>query len=83
MLSVLCKLGEDAVNSSVYVIDKDAKKHWPLDRLLRDTSCDWPSPGHRATDLNPLAAAIWPIIYPLNSPAFKSISLQFKDEDLE
>jgi len=36
-------------------------------------------PGCRATDHNPLAVTIQTTLYPPNSPAFKPISLQFRD----
>ena len=41
-----------------------------------------PIPGHRATDHVPLAATIQSVPHPLNSSAFKSISLQFRDKDV-
>ena len=49
---------------------------------MRDITCDSPPLVHRTTGNNPVAATIWPILYPLNSPAFKSLSLQFRDKDV-
>ena len=65
-----------------YVIDKEVEEHQFQNGLLGDTDCDWPSPGHIAIDNNSLATVIQPILYPLNSPLFKSISFQFRDKDL-
>jgi len=58
-----------------YVIDKDAQEHWSQDWPLGNITCHQPPPGHSTTDLNPPAAIIQPIPYPLNSPAFKSVHL--------
>lgn len=40
------------------------------------------SSGHRATDNNPLATITESIIYPPNSPPFKSIYFQFRDNNM-
>ena len=49
------------------VTDKDVEEHWSQDRPLGDTTHDWPPPGHRVVDHNPLAVTIQPILYPPNS----------------
>jgi len=46
------------------------------------SSHDWPPSGHRVINHNPLAVTIQPILYPMSSPAFKSISLQFRDKEV-
>jgi len=61
---------------------KDVEEHRSQDRLPGDSSCHQPPPGHRAIDYKPLAMAIQPIPYPLNSSPFKSISLQFRDKSV-
>ena len=61
---------------------KILKEHQYQARHLRNTTHDWPLPGHRAIDSNPMATIIQPILYPPNNPAFKSISLQFRDKDV-
>lgn len=53
----------------------------PETDLLEDTTHDQPLLGCRATD-NPLATKIQPTHYPPNSPAFKTIYLQFRDKDV-
>ena len=73
---------ESALNPITDVSDEDVEKHQPQDGSLGDTAHDQPSPGHTAIDCNPLAAAIQPTLYPPNSPAFISISLQFRDKDV-
>jgi len=67
---------------SVCVIDKVAEEYRSQDEALRDTTHEGPAPGHRAIDHNALAVAMQPIIYPLNSPPFKSTSLQFRDKNV-
>ena len=52
------------------------------DDPLRDTTCYQPPPGHRAIDHNSLTVAIQPILYPPNSPPFKSVSFQFRGQDV-
>ena len=81
-LGVIRKLAEGALDAIVCVIDKDVEEHSSQDRPLENTICDWPPPGHRVTDHNPLAATIQMFLYPLSSPAFKSISLQFRVKDV-
>lgn len=39
-----------------------------------------PVPGHRASDHSPLTVTTQPILYPLNCPPFKSLSIQFRSE---
>ena len=56
----------------------------PQDRPLGNTTHHQSLPGHGAIDHNPhnpLAVSIQLTLYPLNSPAFKSISLQFRDKE--
>ena len=66
----------------MFVIDKDLEVHWSQDCPLADVTHDQLLPGHRAVDNKPLAITMQPIIYPPNSPAFKSIYLQFRDKDM-
>ena len=80
-LAVINKLAESALDLIIYVIDK-AKEHWYQDRPPGDTTRYQPPPGYRAIDHNPLTVTFSPIPYPLNSPPFKSISLQFKVKDV-
>ena len=47
-----------------------------------DTSHQWSPPEHRAIDNDSFTMTIQPILYSLNSPAFKSICLQFRDNDV-
>jgi len=81
-LSIISKLAEVTLNPTVYVTDKDVEEHQFQDKLLEDTACDQLPPGHRAIDHNPLVMATQPILYSLNSPLFKSPSLQFRDKDM-
>lgn len=74
-LGVVSKLSEDALDLSDYVIDKHVKEHRFQDRPLEGTTCNQPPPGHRAVECNSLVATLQLILYPLNSPAFKSVSL--------
>ena len=80
-LGVINKLSEGILSLTVYVVDKDFEEHLSQDRPLRGTIHVWPPPGLRAFD-KPLAVAIQPIIYPLNSLASKSISLLLRDKEL-
>lgn len=79
---VICKVVEDELDPFIYVINKVVNKHWSQDGPLGDTTCQWPPPGHRTIDDNPLATATQPTLYPANSPALKSISLQFRDRNV-
>ena len=67
--------------SHLYVSDKDIKERRSKDRSLRDTTRDQPPAGHWAADNSPQATTIHPLLCPSNSPAFKSIPLQFRDKD--
>lgn len=49
---------------------------------LGDTTPYWPPFGHRALDSNPLAMTTQPILYSPCIPAYKSLSLQFRDKDM-
>ncbi|KAK4811059.1 hypothetical protein QYF61_016345, partial [Mycteria americana] len=49
---------------------------------LRDTTCHWSPPGHRAVDRNSLSVTIQPIPYPLSGPLVESMSLNFRDKDV-
>ena len=81
-LSVICKLAEGALDPIIYVTDKDIKQYWSQDRALRNTTHHWPLLGCRASNHHFLGVAFKPILYPLNGPPFKSISLQFGDQDV-
>jgi len=48
---------------------------------LGGTTRHWPPPGHKAIDCSPLAVTFHPILYPLNSPPFTSIFLQFRGKN--
>jgi len=87
-LHLLCQLPQLSLVSSVnlvildptvYVTDKDVQKYQSQDEPLEGIAQHQPPPGHAAVDHNPLIATIPPINYPLNSSAFKSISLQFSN----
>jgi len=80
--SIISKPAESTLNSIVCAIDKDIEEHQSQDGPLGDTTYDWPPPGQRAIHNNPLATNINQILYPPNRPAFKSISLQFRNKDL-
>lgn len=71
-----------SMSSLSAVINKIAGISVLQDRPLGDTTHDWSPPGHRAVAHSPLAATIQPVLYPLNRPAFKSITLQFRDKDV-
>jgi len=60
----------------------EVEEHQSQDGPLGDSTYDWPPPGQRAIHNNPLATNINQILYPPNRPAFKSISLQFRNKDL-
>ena len=70
---VIFRLDKSAPNPTVYVFDKDIKQE------DRDTAYHWPPARHRAVYHSSLSASIQPIIYPINSTAFKFIPLQFED----
>ncbi|KAK4825745.1 LOW QUALITY PROTEIN: hypothetical protein QYF61_002184 [Mycteria americana] len=72
-LGVICKLAEGALDLTVNVIDENIEWHWSQYRPLRDTT---------PVDCYPLGVTIQPIPYPLNSPPIKSVSLQFREEDV-
>ena len=78
-IGLVNKLTEDTLNPIIY---KNVEEHWFQDRPLGDTVHHQPLPGHSASDHNHLAATIQPIIYSLNSPFLKSISLQPKDKEV-
>ncbi|XP_021237289.1 RNA 3'-terminal phosphate cyclase-like protein isoform X2 [Numida meleagris] len=58
--------------------DKDVEEHLSQDRLLGDSTCDQPPPEHRSDDHNPVFMTIQSMHYPVNRPAFRSTSLQFR-----
>jgi len=66
-LGVISKLAESTLDATLCVTDKDVEEHQSHDGPLGDTTYDWPPPGLRAIDLNPLTVVIQPILYPLNS----------------
>ncbi|KAK4818706.1 hypothetical protein QYF61_017927 [Mycteria americana] len=72
-LGVICRLPEDALDLAVNVIDENLEQHWSQYGPLRDTT---------SIDHYPLDATIQPIPYPLNSPPIKSLSLQFREKDV-
>ena len=49
------KLAEGALDPIICAINKDVKEYQSQDRPLGDTTHQWPTPGHRAIDHNPLA----------------------------
>jgi len=61
---------------------KTVKSTGPKTDPLGDTAHHRSPPGHSAIQLNPLSMAFQPTSYPSNSPLYKSISLQFKDQDV-
>ena len=61
---------------------KTLKSTSPKTCPWRGTTYDQHPPEQRAIDSNPLATIIETIIYQPNSPAFKSISLQFRDKNV-
>lgn len=67
---------------NVYAIVKVAEEYWSQDEPLRDTIHEGAAPGHGAIVHNSLAVAIQTVIYPMNNPPFKSISLQFRDKNV-
>ena len=79
-LGVVCKLDKGILDHTVYVTDKDVEKHQPQEGHCE--THEQLAPGRRVTDQNTLTATIHPILYPLNSPPCKFLSLQFKDEDV-
>ena len=70
------------LSATVCITDKDVEEHQSQDGPLWDAARGQLPPGHRAIDNNPLAVTIQPILSPPNSPAFKSVSLQFRDKDV-
>jgi len=52
-----------ALNPTNQVIDKDVDEHRSLDRTQGDTTPDWPPPGCRAIDSNPLDMTIQPVFF--------------------
>jgi len=62
---------EAAHNPDIWVIDKDTGERRSQGGSLGVKIPDRTSPGHRAIDHNPQAAAFQQIPYPLNNPPFK------------
>ncbi|PKU41812.1 hypothetical protein llap_7885 [Limosa lapponica baueri] len=81
-LGVVSKLAEGALYPTVRVSNKDVKQPWSKYLPLRNTTCQWSPLGHQAVDRNALSAAIQPVPYPLSDTSIKSISLQFRDQDV-
>jgi len=78
----ISKLAVSPLSPTVNKVDKDVEEHPSHDGPLRDTTCDQSPAEHTTIDNNPLAMTIQLILYPSNSPAFKYISLQFRDKDV-
>ncbi|PKU40440.1 solute carrier family 22 member 7- hypothetical protein [Limosa lapponica baueri] len=81
-LGLICKFADGALNTSVYVIDKNVKEYWSQHGPVRDTTSHCSPSGLQAIEYHPLDATIQPIPYPLNSPPIKSISLQLDEQDV-
>ena len=81
-VQVLLGSAERALDSSVYVTDKDVEEHWSQDPPTGDTACDLPPLRQRTVDHIPLASTSQPILNPLSSPSLKSILLQFSKKDV-
>ena len=81
-LDVISKLAKGALDPTAYVVDKDVEQQQSQVRSLGDTTYDWFLLGHRSIDHNLLAVTIQPTLCPLNSPAFKSVFLQFRDKNV-
>lgn len=81
-LDVTNKLGEGALDPTIYVTDKDVEEHQSKHRILGDTIYHQLPSGHGAIDHNPFAAIFELTFYPPNSLPFKSISVQFRNKDV-
>ena len=81
-LDVVSKHAESALDPTVLVIEKDIKEQQSQDGALGNTTRHWLPSGRSAVGNNPLTMTIEPILYPANSPPFKSTSLQLKDKNV-
>ena len=73
---VILKFAEGALEPTFQVTDKDVD-HWSL-----DITCDCPPPRHRAIEYKPLGVTIQPILYPRDTTPIKSITIQFRDNNV-
>ena len=76
------KLAEGALNLILDVINKDFEEYQSQNRLLEDTAHHQLHLDIEPLTTTPLSAAFQPFPYLLDSPPFKSISLQFRDKDV-
>jgi len=81
-LGVVGILAESALNPTVRVADKDVKQCRFQHRPLKNTTCHWSALGPQAVDRNSLSETIQPISYLLSGPSVKSMTLQFRDNDV-
>ena len=72
---------EGMLDPTVYVIDKHIEEYQSQVRPLGSLLVTGLYLECRAIDHNSLATIIQPILYPSNSPPFKSISLQFRGKE--
>ncbi|PKU44393.1 hypothetical protein llap_5336 [Limosa lapponica baueri] len=81
-LGVVRKLAEGAHNPTAHVANKDVRQYQSQYRPLRSTTRHWFPFGHRTIDCNYLNVAIKPVSYPPSGSSIKSVSLQFRDQDV-
>lgn len=60
----------------------DAEEHWSQDQPLGNTTHHWSPPWLGTTETNSLARIIQTVLYPLNSPPFKSTYFQSWDKNV-
>ncbi|PKU40070.1 hypothetical protein llap_9625 [Limosa lapponica baueri] len=73
---------EGSFNPPVRVTNKDVKEGKSQYRPLKNVSCHWSPLEHQAVDRNSLSVTISRIPYPPSALSVKSMSLQFRDQDV-